>query len=94
MEVVGSGLDLRVWFIMGVVGPSGMEVKVCLRSMRRDTRGFLPQAQLKTVFLSFPPRDSEQLSLGQRMVFAAKSLVIRIDRNLPIISPKARGKIL
>lgn len=45
-----------------------------------------------------PARSSltmaEQLSLRDRFVFGFMSIVIRIDRNLPIISPKTRAKIM
>ena len=39
-------------------------------------------------------RDTNRLGLRDRFVFGLMSIVIRVDRNLPIISPKTRGKIM
>ena len=43
---------------------------------------------------SLSVRDSQTISLKDRIVFMTMSIMIRIDRNLPIINPKARAKIL
>jgi len=39
-------------------------------------------------------RGVERISLRDRLVFGLMSLIIWMDRNLPIISPKTRGKIM
>ena len=43
---------------------------------------------------SLAVRDSQTISLKDSIIFMTMSILIRIDRNLPIISPKTRAKIL
>ena len=90
----GKGVDARVdmWMknFAGLSSMRGGGGSMVVREPGAAKKSPLPYARSSVVDRS---QGAGRMSMGDRVKFMYVSMLIRIDRNLPIINPKTRAKI-